>query len=186
ATSEAARLQRRRRQKPANVVSSATSRMVPSALTNHGSTALGLVGGGSTAIPTASSTTQATAPIPAQRVVIGSSRRLASRAPGAATDRWAVLAAGRGRRPRRAPWSSPPQAAGKAARRRPRQIAELFWQLAATALGAPPRHPPVPGALGRPGPVRIGSAHPDDLWSWPWLPPPPSRHPLTTACCQQA
>jgi hypothetical protein len=46
-----------------------------------------LVGGGSTAIPTASSTTQATAPIPAQRVVIGSSRRLASRAPAAATDR---------------------------------------------------------------------------------------------------
>src|SRR5215218_11356122 len=78
ATSEAAMPQRRRSQKPANVLARATSSRVLSALTNHGSTALGLVGGGSTAIPAARPTTQATAPVTAQRAVIGSDRRAPS------------------------------------------------------------------------------------------------------------
>jgi hypothetical protein len=75
ATREAARLQRRRSQKPANAPTTAANKMVPRASTNHGSIASGLVGGGSTAIPMPRSTTQATAPMAAQRPVIGSSRR---------------------------------------------------------------------------------------------------------------
>jgi serine/threonine-protein kinase len=53
----------------------AATKMVPRASTNQGSTALGLVGGGSTAIPIPTSNTQAMAPMAAQRPVIGSSRR---------------------------------------------------------------------------------------------------------------
>jgi hypothetical protein len=46
ASSEAARLHRRRSQKPANAVTTAASKTVPSTLRNHGSTAFGLVGCG--------------------------------------------------------------------------------------------------------------------------------------------
>src|SRR5829696_4520622 len=73
ADSEAARLQRRRSQKPANAPTTAVSKIVPRALSNHGSTASGLAGGGSTAIPIPRSTTQATAPMVAQRPLIGPS-----------------------------------------------------------------------------------------------------------------
>src|SRR5215213_2098676 len=94
ANSEAARLQRRRSQKPANAPTTAVSNMMPRALTNHGSTAFGLVGGGSTAIPIPRSTTQATAPVTAQRPLIGSSSRPRSDGSGTATGGPLPAAAG--------------------------------------------------------------------------------------------
>jgi hypothetical protein len=94
ATRDAARLQRRRSNKPAKVVNSETSRMVPSALTNHGSTALGLVAGGSTAIPMARPTTQATITVSARCALMGSRRRVPSGVGATGVTGESVAAAG--------------------------------------------------------------------------------------------
>ena len=67
ANREAARLQRRRSQKPVNVATMAASRMVPTASRNHGSTA-SAAGAGSTARPIPTSTTRRTPQTAAQRL----------------------------------------------------------------------------------------------------------------------